>query len=312
MIANGPKLGFKGEYKLVVNRPDGSVYETDWMKNIITDIGLDYIGNPTAVYGNDQAIPRYFRIGTGTSTPLATNTKLDNQIASSNGNSGYSTTTTRDGYTYTTTWPYTFPQGAVVGNCTEMGVGWESSNSGNSLWSRALILDSSGNPTTLTLTSIDQLTAYYRCSLVALTVDITGSFQIGSTTYNYTGRPYNLLNSTWISPIPNFNIWYVNQMLGGNANCSLVSKDASSPSYTDLLPVSQVQSVYINGSKYRDTTITVGINFGNFSVGSPPVIGIKTISFGNTGYWQYEFDQPIPKTNTQELTMTFRISWDRV
>lgn len=312
MITNTIKLGFSGEYKLVINKPNGEIYETDWMKNVITDIGLDYIGNPTAQFTYDR-IPYYFRLGTGTSPPLPINTKLDNQIAWAENQFNFGVSSSRNGYTYTSTWRYNFAQGAVVGNITEMGVGWESSNTGNSLFSRALILDSSGNPTTLTLTSIDQLTAYYRCSMIAPTNDIVGNFQINSITYNYIGRAFNLSSDGWGSNKPNSNIWRLSFAAGGNALTGLVPIDGSFPPNVNDIFAWADYSDYIPGSKYRNFTLNVPVGGGNFSAGDPPVIGIKTLFITTSGgtNWQYEFNPPIPKVNTQVLTMAFRVSWDR-
>lgn len=295
------KLG--GEYRFVMTRADGSVTYTGWFKNIITDLGLDQLGSQTV---NPLA---YCRIGTGTSTPDATQQALDAQVASTN--TVTSSVATNDGspnYTFSMTLGYVFAQGAVVGNMAEIGVG--PSSSGNNLFSRARILDGVGSPTTITVTSLDQLTVYYRVRMVPPLSDVTGSVVISGITYNYTARVAGVtgFGSGGVFTEGRFGkLDTIRTYTGGLGAITGFPSGADGNSSG-----TRVQAAYTPGSFYRDTTFTFAPSEGNATG------GIKTWrisgenSDGNNMSFQYEFDTPIPKDNTKTLSITVRVSWSRV
>lgn len=69
---------------------------------------------------------------------------------------------------------------------------------------------------------------------------------------------------------------------------------------------SAASAAYINNSYQRTSTLTVGLDFGNFGT------GIKSCAIhGNMCSYQYEFDTAIPKDNTKVLTLTGTVTWAR-
>ena len=96
---------------------------------------------------------------------------------------------------------YHFAIGAAAGNLSELGVGWASS--GTTLFSRALILDSGGTPTTITVLSDEYLYVTYEHRFYPSETDATGSIvftgNIGGT-YTYTLRPAQI-DSTSIADL---------------------------------------------------------------------------------------------------------------
>ena len=169
-----------GEYKLVIKHADGSETDTGWFPNLILNSGLDLIGHGTA--------SSYGVVGTGTSTPIAAQTQLDAKIGSY-GNFVYIGTSVSTGspaYIRTLTDAYQWAQGGIVGTISEIGIG--PNTTGLGLFSRALILDSLGSPTTISLISTDQLTAYYALTITPPVTDTTGSFVVAGVTYTYTMR----------------------------------------------------------------------------------------------------------------------------
>lgn len=95
-------------------------------------------------------------VGTGNSNSVVTQTSLDTFKAS--------TTTTQgaiEAGIQVTTLPYymwlrstyRFGEGVAAGNISEIGLGWANAN----LWNRALVKDSNGNPTTITVLADEYL-----------------------------------------------------------------------------------------------------------------------------------------------------------
>ena len=68
----------QGEYRLVINRQDGSQQDTGWFPNLILNQGLDRLGLGTNPY---YSIIRYAHVGSGTTAPAATQTGLVTFVA---------------------------------------------------------------------------------------------------------------------------------------------------------------------------------------------------------------------------------------
>jgi len=306
MIHINTKVALSGEYKLVIKR-NGEEIETGWFKNLILNQGLDQLGSDNAVlYG-------YARVGTGTTAPTVNNTTLEAQVAASN--VGPSDTTVvnsgASNYTTLTTYEYTFTQGAVVGNISEVGVGW--ATTGATLFSRALIVDNVGTPTTITLTSIDQLIIYYRLNASQPLTDTTTAVTISSVSYPYTIRTGNA--ASFCSGISTFWYGYGFTRLYG---AYLYGSDATLGPITGSLSGTLIANsgngditftypAYTPGSYFRDSTLNVAVNKGN-AVGG---IGGIVLFWGSSLSNQIVLPTPIPKTNTQVLTITQRFTWAR-
>ncbi len=305
----GAKL--KGEYRLEVRREGKLIKETDWFDNLVLNTGLNRLPSGSAV--------TVCRLGTGSSTPTESQTSLDSQIASTTSYSLSSSTNKGAPYYQAEhTMAYSFSQGAVVGNITEIGVGWGTTS--GTLFSRALILDTNGNPTSITLTSIDQLTVYYKISVYPTLADTTGSFVINGTTYTYVSRPAgvsgfgntaglirdgSLLSAYYIGSYratPNYPV------IGGYTSNITGTVDQSWFPGIGHNNVSVGASTYINDSFYLDHTWYANIN-GLNSAG-----GIAAFNIGyafNTVSYQIVLNQAIPKDNTKTFSITTRINWGR-
>ena len=302
-------IKFAGEYKLVLNEGTDKETSTGWFHNLITDAGLNRLG----VAGN-TSILQWCSIGTGSTTPAFADTSLVGHYAStssrtfdSQSNLGAST------YIGNLQMHWTFTQGAVVGVMAEVGVGW--ATGGGSLWSRALILDGTATPTTLTVTSLDQLSVYYRLQCVPDLTDLTDSFDLSGVTYNYTGRIAgcsgfasgisSMMDSTGTNYSSSFGA--VTSMTS-YPSTSALGAITGSPTGSGTGAINSVSLAgYSAGSHYRDSTVTCGPTQGNSAGG----IGTVLVTFPNAQF-QYIFSPVIPKTNTKTLTIPFRFSWDRV
>jgi hypothetical protein len=308
MIHINTKVALSGEYKIVIKR-NGEEIETDWFKNLILNQGLDRLGT------DDAVLQGYARVGTGTTAPTITNTTLEAQVAVSESGPSDSTVVNSGTPSYTTllTYEYTFTQGAVVGNISEVGVGWDTT--GATLFSRALIVDNVGTPTTITLTSIDQLIIYYRLNASQPLTDTTSAVTISSVSYPYTIRTAQAASYAGSGFVFQYGTGFSKlggvYLYGSNAALGAITDSLSGTLINSGAGITFSYPAYTPGSYYRDSTFSVDVSNGN-AVG-----GIGGIAL----FWGYPYNYslrnqivlptPIPKTNTQVLTITQRFTWAR-
>ena len=285
-------LGFnmKGSYTLRLLRKGRVVAERSF-DNIITNGGLDEI-----ITGG-SALSRCY-VGTGTSAPAVGNTTLATPLASTSTSVGATTANAGAApYKNTYTKMFEFPLGAVVGNVTEIGVGW-----GSGLFSRALVLDGGGSPTALTVTASDILQVTYKIEQTPGVTSTTGSFLLNGSSLGYTARIIRVAQNAFSNVVTN----------GGlNANFSVSMYETGTlAAITDYDPTGAVAgasattAAYTAGTYERSATISVALANGNFAGG----IGSMTVHVG--GGWTYHivFASPIMKTASQTLSLGVKYS----
>lgn len=312
-----PTPTISGKYRMVVSR-DSSLneitHDTGFFPNLITDVGMNRIG--TVNTNTDDALVVFnalcgrFVVGSGSRVPEFSDTALQNVVAyahtsplkdsqSSSYSRGYSEIVVR----------HRFPQGAAAGNLSEIGI--QHTSSSGPLWSRALILDGNGEPTTITVLESDFLTCYYtlrimipqddavfNTSVEVDGVDIPTAITIRPMSTN---SPYSATG------------WGLQTGISGNYGvCRGYTGGLSTPTaYTplgDMVPWSgsPIFSLvpYVQGSFQRFFGITAGLTGLNGE--------LRTLTFGaGMGNWQMEFDPPLQKNNTQTMGLTFGYSWAR-
>jgi hypothetical protein len=298
-------FGIAGRYKLEVYRGGILIKQTPWFDNLITNAGLDYLGQTYSATAS--------RVGSGNTPPAYTDTKLVNEVASSGGGSRiggtiegfYNTDDPTLYYTYAVI-RYQYAIGAVVGSIAEVGIGLA-----DPLFSRSLIKDEDGNPTEITLTSADQLYVLYEHRLYASTADSAITFEANGVTQTGTKRM-----ALWQATLG----WAVRNMCPIMTNNRYVAYSGSSglgpitgnPSGTATGGGSVVYSPYVPGSHFRDSCCYFG--------GSGTINAFMIGSYSGTSYsggrvyqaaWQFFFSPGIPKTATQTLQLCSRISWGR-
>jgi hypothetical protein len=301
-----------GEYRLVINRADGNVEDTGWFDNLILNQGLDYLGNSLGL-----GIVRYAQVGTGTSTPVATQTALDARVAGTESSpaGAQAVTATNEGaplYRTLLTYAYPFAQGSVVGNITEVGVGI-SAAAGNNLFSRARIVDNLGAPTSITIVALDQLTVYYRVRIIPPLTDATGTVSISSTNYNYTMRVSNVASFANVQFLLNSSNNFSQAQNAGHLAYpagSVLGAITGFPSGSPGVDGTATTSSYTNGTYYRDVTFNWSISQGNAAGGIQCIKFVWPQSYSVLQF-QVRFDTVIPKTNTNVLALNVRYSWAR-
>lgn len=287
-----------GEYNICITKADGTVQETGWFDNLILNAGLDRLaqGQPIG----------YCSVGSGTSVPSPTQTALDARLVT---NTVFATTAqsvVNSGtplYQTTLTFANVFSQGAVVGNISEVGVG--NVANGTALFSRALILNNAGTPTTLTLVALDQLTVYYRIKFIPTLTDQVGTINISGTSYGYTLRIAEAGNFLAYS-----NLFTSSYFISPSSSVGYVTGSALGP-ITGLPTLTghvgtPTNITYVPGSYEQATTLQWSISQGT--------VPFQAISFSwgsGTNKYQVRFDTPIPKSNTNVLALVVKFSWGR-
>ena len=184
--------GLEGIYRLTVRRPDGSVRETREFPNIITNWGLDAFGYATA------EVLRCVTLGTDTTAPDATQTTLlapgcSSTVTGHNSPPGTPGNTTGvSGSSPYYGWMRVsrrFNQGVATGTWTEIGIG---ETAVSNVFSRALILDGFGVPTSLTVLAIEILDVEYEVRFYAPASDVVSTIAISGVTHDYTLRACNV------------------------------------------------------------------------------------------------------------------------
>lgn len=311
-----PAIGMEGWFRFEVQNADGRTWWlNDWQHNLITNTGLDFCATSTSRYSACQ-------VGTGNTDPAFTDTTLQTYHAG---------TTTRVNISQTpfssASPPYVesyvrydFATGAVVGNMTEVGIG-PSAASGQSLFSRELIRDAGGSPTSITLTSTQALRVHHRLRHYPPTVDSTGSI-----TADLNGVPTSTAYTRRASEIDNYGYWgpralVTPEHLFGTAESSgsdiqvrtgAIGVITAAPGGTAYGRSSVSTDAYSNGSFSRTFRASWNINTANATLASVLFpVSAPAANNNRAGQFQVGFSPSFTKTNTDDLTLEFLVSWGR-
>jgi hypothetical protein len=282
--------------------------------NLILDQGLNRIGLSDSYLGACQ-------VGTGSVVP----TNTDSQLASFLTGTTVTFATPTLGaqaspphYGFSRHF-YQFGAGVAAGNLSEVGVGWGAT--GAALFSRALIVDGVGTPTTITVLSDEILQVTYELRIYPAIADATQVVNINGTNHTFTVRPSRVTesfrwsnggsasaNSGCRGGISESTIAPITAFSGG------INAITSSPSGTASNRSSVTNSVYSAGTYLRDGQAVWAIGVANFGAG-----GIQSLEvpLGNSpssnliGNYQIGLSPAIPKISTQELRVNFRHTWAR-
>jgi hypothetical protein len=300
------RVGFAGDFEmLATNAYTGKSRTLAKFPNLITDGGLNRIGLATGWLAGCY-------VGSGNSAPAEAQTSLDTLVAgTANRISWTSSSLATSPYHTDSVITYRFAQGAAAGNLSEVGVGWSSAG----LWSRALILDGVGNPTTITVLADEFLDVVYRLRTYPPLVDVISEVVIDGITTTVTARASQVTASAgWTSSTS------VAGFQGGGDTTASASRHivysgnigaiTGQPSGTSAQGPGAGNAAYSSGSLLRDYTLTWGITQGN--VGG---VGALFTTMGTTGQglgrMQYRFQPSIAKDSTKTMVLACRNLWGR-
>lgn len=286
-------------FKLNTHKGDGkTTVETGWFHNIVLETGL----NQMSV---GQWVDRCC-VGSGNSTPVSTQVSLDALIASTTTVQSVSTAVqiTNAPYYLSLTRTYRFGQGVAAGNLSEVGLGWGNT----SLWNRALIRDSSGNPTTITVLADEYLDVsaeirVYPAMSINSTFNLLDKSGAVISTHNVTGIPYiastaDATGKVEFSPY----IWassVYSGAMGSTVSSTPIGTESNASNWANTNPT----------QKSSQKKITLALGNSNFTHKS--FLMYVSGLLGSSLDWGYQFQisPEIPKNNTQIMTYTFELSW---
>jgi len=301
-----------GRFKLHVCNSAGDITNsTDWINNLVTDFGLNTIcaGSNLSLFSEASRVA----VGSGSTTPSVTDVALVAQIGSRQLRTS-NTPSSNSGaplYYSSIVSSFVFTAGAIVGNIAEVGL--FTAATGNTAATRALVLDSGGTPTTFTVLATETLTVTYELRFYPNLVDTAGTFNIGSTVYNYTQRcayPTSASGAGIVAGCFGHN--------NGTTGAVLFAPQALpafgvGPTGTGFNSNSYSYTAYTTGTFTRVETVVWGPTAGNV----PGGIGFVTYgsyaansSSANQGFFM-TISPVITKTNLQTLTLTFSITYSR-
>jgi len=297
--------GMGGFFKLEAVKRDGRRrLLADWFPNLIVDSGLNVIGTSASWIAACG-------VGTGNTAPANGQTSLIAQVATDAGATvnvnGAQGSAPYFGYTTKT---YRFAEGAAEGNLAEIGIG---TNGMAALFSRALILDGGGSPTTITVLADEFLDATYQIRVYPPLVDVTDTINISGVDYDITMRASSVTSAGNWSP-GGGNV--VGTVAGFSAIATFngaIGAITAYPSGAQGTGGVIVNAAYGNNNLYREATATWSLADSNLAGGIRCVNAAYglTVGAGGLGSMQVEFDPPIPKTSSDVLSLTFRHTWAR-
>lgn len=296
-------------------RPDGSRrLLADWQDNLVTDYGLNALGNGGTNAGRCH-------VGTGNTPPNVADTTLAAWKAanSSKIGDGYYTGSPNGGqanppYYGWKRGTYRFAAGSATGNLSEVGL--SSSGINEKMLTRALIKDVNGNPTTITVLADEMLDVTYEIRMYPPLTDVVKQVVISGNLYTFTirarrvvdgnlwgyfidheaGLEYNGKYAPGTSIVGYYNVTTLGPLTG--------TIDGSSGGSTGQTGGTNLP--YENGTLFRDFVVT--FNTGMFT--RPE--GMSGLEVTTTkGSYQILVSPPIPKNGTNNLQLVFRVSWAR-
>lgn len=289
-----------GRYRLTVLDEHGNKKRgTNWFSNLILDSGLNRWGTGGVVTGA--------AIGTGSAAPDVTQTQLQSLAAwtttTGTGHSNLATVAGASPYNNSRFHVYRTALGALNGTYSEVGAGWGSAN----MFSRALILNDLGTPTTINVASDEQLDIEYELQVFPPLSDILSTITIvGVGDIGVTGRA-SLVNSSlhWnvkTQAAPDLSPPGDNYVTSG-----LIGAITGGPSGSTGASTGVATQAYSNNSLQRTGTVTFGLTGGNAAGG----IRSSVASWNSFARFQYEYDTLIPKDSTKTLVLHYSVGWAR-
>jgi hypothetical protein len=294
--------------------------DTGWFRNMIVDSGWNYMVGGGGDAGNGHLIwlSGYLEVGTGVTAVAAGQTTLANPIArtTNNGSTGPVISYVAGSPDY---WSCVvtrlFTESQAVGAISELGffAGGTATLGSGTMGNRQRIVDQLGNETVLNKTAEDQLRVTFQLRVYPPQADVAGSVTLTGlgTTHDFTVRGLSVSSSSGLyvalpttsNHIASTSTTYAARAVESNA---LVARTAGGGGSSADNASSGTVSAYVAGQFYRDLTWTWEPGVANFAAGVGKVLDWQI--GGSVWGFQVAFTQPILKTNTRRLRLTFRRS----
>lgn len=302
--------GLKGRYKFgKICSITGKVTETEWIDNVLTDYGVNYLFNTETV--NYSAMLGYCQVGTSSTTPTQSDTQCISPLGprigtgtlEAQGNAGAATY-----YCYRRV-KYSYAIGNVVGNVAEVCI--HVSSTGPDAVSRALVKDTFGVPTTFPVLITEQLYVIYEIRSYPNLVDTTGSIVLNSISYDYTIRSCNVTGLSSLVTTNNGAAVPTNSSQCEASDSNTLQPVTSEPGGARANPDALNTTAYSNGTFYKDKEFVWNPPTAVFGTGMGSIL-IRTYTAPAFQFALYFTSGKVPKLNTQTLKLKFRFAVTRL
>ena len=313
---------FQGEYTLTRRKADTEeiVQVVGPFHNLITDYGLDTVGT--------VAFKEYVYVGTGTTPPAVSNTKMAAflaSVASPAPGGAWQGSLLRGGspdHWVQGSGTYRFPAGAAAGNITEVGIGRGNTLANHMVCSRALVVDGGGSPISITVLADEYLDVTYSLRYYPYTgADVVQTLNLSGTNYTITTRALGVTTASMSATSDTgYMAWLGFQEF--STGTAIGTPPSLAPiTSTDLVNKGTVGSIvctanpYVSGSYTATGVIRAGLTEANLTYGIRGMVsrpGVTTPA-GRffTGVFQSTISPAILKDSTKVLQFGASISWSR-
>lgn len=286
-------VGIYGEYRVEKLNKGDRTFDSGWFPNLITNNGLNLMATSA------NRVQEGF-VGTGNTTPAVTDVSLANFLASDTSNFGtFTSIDTTDNYVFFIR-QYEFSEGTATGNISELGVG----PAQNNLFSRALIVDELGSPTTITVLSDEVLRFSYRLRIYQPLIDFASTVD----GYDIVLRAADIdVAAAWSDDI--LNIVSFSSASGNytetNGFTGSISDVTSNPTGTAFPRTSVSTDAYVDNSHEITGELFWDTGQGNGTLSS------FYFHIEGMGSWQFSVAPAIEKSSAQRLRIYPSIRWAR-
>jgi len=298
-------VGLSGHFTLTAVKKDGTRRELANFPNLILNQGLDRLCVPSS-----YNVIFYAQVGSGSTPVAAGQTQLAAWLAGITAPLQADLTQLNEPPYYSEsrkTWR--FPEGRAAGVIAEVGVGW--AETGQTLFSRALVLDAAGNPTTVTVLPDEALDVTYRLRVYPSLVDSLSTLNINGVAHTLTMRPSRAgqrdqFNQPYVGD-PNAAVFYstaTGVYTGGIGPLTSAPSGSESSGNSTRITVP-----YTPGTFRAEGRLRFPLTSGNLA-GGLRSMEVRSLA-GGLGRYQIEFDPPIPKTDKQIFTVDLRFQLAR-
>lgn len=291
-----------------------------WSKNVVTDLGVRML-----LGGASAGFPSGFGVscscGSGNSAPSESDTQIQSFIAGVYNAISNSTTRnyTVSPYYVRHSWTWRFPLGAAAGNVSELCVVNSASTpvASSPVFSRALVRDQEGNPSTITVLSDEYLEVTYELTIYPAS-GISGSFSQSidgvDTLFSYDAKPSNMSISDygWASNGADYCPTVYGRATESTTHSQVyqygggLGPESGQPTGTTSNAMkfrSSISSTANYSGKYRDISYTASLDDANAT------FDCMRFAF-NLGCYQMQISPAITKVNTKTYTITIRVTLD--
>ena len=298
-------------FKFTVRKADTHeiTKETGWFHNLVLNSGLDRMGVGTWV---DRCM-----VGSGNSTPIVSQTKLDSHLAQTQilvGTSSGGVQVATLPYYWYGTCTYRFNAGVATGTVAEVALGWGV----DQCWNRSLIRDLNGSPISLTILADEYLD-------VAVEIRVYPGAA--------TEKQINVKNKNTNEILSSHSVKCMPFVRGAAYTGSVVDfRDPSDTTKTlrvyagdigetnpiavpsvQIGTIPDVETSIVNSRTIRGMARVASTSLNNIEHRSFAIVvkGLMSSSGPYSSGYKWEINPPITKANNKILDYIFELSWDR-